>query len=70
MDQNIINKKILIIDDNEFIRGSIARLLETVGYKVSLKSRTALKGLSIWKMMMLIWLLQTSRCLLWAELNF
>ena len=44
MDQNIINKKILIIDDNEFIRGSIARLLETVGYKVVEKSN-GLEGL-------------------------
>ena len=41
---NAERKKILIIDDNEFIRGSIARLLETVGYDVVEKSN-GLEGL-------------------------
>ncbi len=38
MDQDISGKKILIVDDNEFIRGSIAKLLQTVGYVVEEKS--------------------------------
>ena len=44
MEHNADKKKILIIDDNEFIRGSIARLLETVGYDVVEKSN-GLEGL-------------------------
>ena len=44
MELNTNKKKILIIDDNEFIRGSIARLLETVGYDVVEKSN-GLEGL-------------------------
>ena len=44
MNQNTERKKILIIDDNEFIRGSISRLLETVGYDVAEKSN-GLEGL-------------------------
>lgn len=48
MGQDTNGKKILIIDDNEFIRGSIAKLLETVGYTVTEKA-DGLEGLEFLK---------------------